>query len=77
MILQSKTRTRDTLYFIFMWFYILSFYTFEISLKMTSFRRNMLPEQVTNNEKLFWMVVPCIWFQLRVNYQLDANICLF
>ena len=25
----------------------------------------------------FWMVVPCIWFKLRVNYQLDANICLF
>ena len=25
----------------------------------------------------FWMVVPCIWFEIRVNYQLDANICLF
>jgi len=23
------------------------------------------------------MVVPCIWFEIRVNYQLDANICLF
>ena len=26
---------------------------------------------------IFWMVVPCIWFEIRVNYQLDANICLF
>ena len=26
---------------------------------------------------VFWMVVPCIWFEIRVNYQLDANICLF
>jgi len=25
----------------------------------------------------FWMVVPCIWFEIRVNYQLYANICLF
>jgi len=25
----------------------------------------------------FWMVVPSIWFEIRVNYQLDANICLF
>ena len=25
----------------------------------------------------FSMVVPCIWFEIRVNYQLDANICLF
>ena len=23
------------------------------------------------------MVVPCIWFEIRVNYQLNANICLF
>ena len=26
---------------------------------------------------MFRMVVPCIWFEIRVNYQLDANICLF
>ena len=25
----------------------------------------------------FWMVVPCIWFEIRVNYQLDANIVYF
>ena len=25
----------------------------------------------------FQMVVPCIWFEIRVNYQLDANIHLF
>jgi len=23
------------------------------------------------------MVVPCIWFEIRVNYQLDANIAAF
>ena len=23
------------------------------------------------------MVVPCIWFEIRVNYQLDANVYLF
>jgi len=23
------------------------------------------------------MVVPCIWFEIRVSYQLDANICFF
>jgi len=23
------------------------------------------------------MVAPCIWFEIRVNYQLDANIGLF
>ena len=30
-----------------------------------------------NSQNRFWMVVPCIWFEIRVNYQLDANICLF
>ena len=25
----------------------------------------------------FRMFIPCIWFEIRVNYQLDANICLF
>ena len=25
----------------------------------------------------FRMVVPCIWFEIRVSYQLNANICLF
>ena len=24
-----------------------------------------------------WMVVPCIWFEITVNYQLDANIVYF
>ena len=30
-----------------------------------------------NNNIKFWMVVPCIWFEIRVNYQLDANIVYF
>ena len=25
----------------------------------------------------FWVVVPCIWFQIRINYQLDAIEYLF
>ena len=25
----------------------------------------------------FWMVVPCIWFEIRVNYQLDAIFVYF
>ena len=32
---------------------------------------------VPPNRAIFWMLVPCIWFEIRVNYQLDANICLF
>ena len=35
---------------------------------------------VFNNLKFtlkLWMVVPCIWFEIRVNYQLDANIVYF
>ena len=31
----------------------------------------------TNNPMKFWMVVPCIWFEITVNYQLDANIVYF
>ena len=26
---------------------------------------------------IFWMVVPCIWFEIRVNYQLDAIFVYF
>ena len=25
----------------------------------------------------FWVVVPCIWFEIRINYQFDANEYLF
>ena len=34
-------------------------------------------EQLKNIQIKFRMVVPCIWFEIRVNYQLDANIRLF
>jgi len=26
---------------------------------------------------IFWVVVPCIWFEIRINYQLDAIEYLF
>ena len=47
-----KKWTRDTLYLIFIQFYILRSYTFQISINLLIYRRNMLLEQFINNKKL-------------------------
>ena len=41
--------------------------------------RHIFEKKWEYNETMhqLWMIVPCIWFEIRVNYQLDANICLF
>ena len=32
---------------------------------------------IYNQYIMFWVVVPCIWFEIRINYQLDAIEYLF
>ena len=39
--------------------------------------RTAIAKAEFKKKKTFWMVVPCIWFEIRVNYQLDANIVYF
>ena len=46
-------------------------------LSSDNYRKELLRHHVKVQICKFWMVVPCIWFEIRVNYQLDANICLF
>jgi hypothetical protein len=51
-IYYNKKRTRDTLYFIFIQFCILRVYTFQISINLSIYRRNMLLEHFINGKKL-------------------------
>jgi hypothetical protein len=53
------------MYFIFMQFYILRFYTFQIRINVSIYRRNMLLEQFTDNKKLCWRCVSKTYYSGR------------
>ena len=46
-----------------------------LHMQMSEFCLNVqVKRKITQN---LWVVVPCIWFEIRINYQLDAIEYLF